>query len=95
MVPSMNIEDSQSGRRRPAWVWVIAVFYVLSAGYTLLSAALILARAVPLSAEQAAYFSSLTRVDWFFTLSTGKSETSATRDFLAILVLHAGAGRTK
>jgi hypothetical protein len=61
----------QQPSRRPVWIWVISVFYLLSAGYTLLSFAWIHSGAVKLNAAQEAYFASLTSVDWFFTLSIG------------------------
>jgi hypothetical protein len=61
---------SQS-RHRPVWVWVISVFYLLSAGYTFLSFALLFSGQAKPDAAQVAYFASLTRVDWFLTLSIG------------------------
>src|SRR5262245_66570970 len=55
-------------RRRPALVWVIFVWYVLSAGYTLLSFALIFAGRVPLSAEASRYLGSLSPLDYTVTI---------------------------
>jgi len=61
----------QPSSRRPIWVWVIFVFYLLSAGFTLLSFAVLFSGAVKPDAAQEAYFASLTSVDWFLTLSIG------------------------
>lgn len=64
-----NVE--QSPRRRPVGVWLVSGFYVLSAGWTLLSFALIFSGAIKINAAQEAYFASLTGVDWLFTLAIG------------------------
>jgi hypothetical protein len=61
----------RQSRRRPVWVWIISTFYLISAGYTLLSFALLFSGQVKPDAAQEAYFASLTSVDWFFTLSIG------------------------
>lgn len=61
----------QTPRRRPAGVWLVSAFYVLSAGWTLLSFALIFSGTIKMNAAQEAYFASLTGVDWFFSLSIG------------------------
>jgi hypothetical protein len=50
-------------------VWVISAFYLLSAGWTLLSFALIFNGAIKVNSAQEAYFASLTSIDWFFSLS--------------------------
>jgi hypothetical protein len=55
----------------PVWVWVISAFYVLSASLTLLSFALMFRGAIKLHSAEAAYFASLTTVDYFFTLCIG------------------------
>jgi len=57
-----------SSRHRPALVWVIFVWYVLSAGYTLLSFALIFAGRVPLTAEASRYLGSLSPLDYTVTI---------------------------
>lgn len=62
---------AQQPSRRPLGVWLISAFYVLSAGWTLLSFALIFSGAIRINAAQEAYFASLTNVDWFFSLSIG------------------------
>ena len=52
-------------------VWVISIFYVLSAGYTLLSFALVYSGAVSVRPEQAAYFQNLSVVDLLGSLLGG------------------------
>jgi hypothetical protein len=59
---------SPARRRRPALVWVVFLWYVFSAGYTLLSFALIFAGRVPLSDEASRYLSSLSPLDYAVTL---------------------------
>lgn len=63
--------EEKNSRRRPIGVWVVSAFYVLSAGWTLLSFALIFGGAIKITAAQEAYFASLTGVDWFFSLAIG------------------------
>ena len=55
-------------RRRPALIWVVFLWYVFSAGYTLLSFALIFAGRVELSAEASRYLSSLSTLDYTVTI---------------------------
>jgi hypothetical protein len=55
-------------RRRPVLVWAVFVWYVFSAGYTLLSFALIFSGRVPLSAEASRYLSSLSPLDYSVTI---------------------------
>jgi hypothetical protein len=57
-------------RKRPKLVWVITIFYVISAGWTLLSFALIYYGSIPLNEAQASYFKSLTSLDILFTIAT-------------------------
>src|SRR5215831_11654516 len=54
--------------RRPVLVWAVFVWYVFSAGYTLLSFALIFAGRIPLSAEASRYLSSLSPLDYTATI---------------------------
>ena len=63
--------EGQGSKRRPIGVWVVSAFYVLSAGWTLLSFALIFGGVIKMTAAQEAYFASLTGVDWFFSLAIG------------------------
>ena len=59
---------SPARRRRPALIWVVFLWYVFSAGYTLLSFALIFAGRVELSAEASRYLSSLSPLDYAVTI---------------------------
>ena len=59
---------SPARRRRPALIWVVFLWYVFSAGYTLLSFALIFAGRVELSAEASRYLSSLSPLDYTVTI---------------------------
>ncbi len=54
--------------RRPGLVWAVFVWYVFSAGYTVLSFALIHAGVVPLTAEASRYLGSLSPLDYAVTL---------------------------
>lgn len=58
-------------RKRPAWIWVIAIFFFLSAGWTLLSLWLVLSGRIPLEPAQEAYFKSLTPFDYGLTVVLG------------------------
>ena len=55
-------------RRRPGWVWVICIFFFVSAGWTVLSYAMILGGVVPLNDAQRQYFTSLSLFDYASTL---------------------------
>lgn len=61
--------EVEKSRRRPVGVWLISAFYLVSAGWTLLSFALVLGHVVPLPPDQQAYFDSLTAVDWSFSVA--------------------------
>jgi len=53
--------------KRPAIVWTICIFYLFSAGWTLLSYLLIYFRLIPLNEVQEAYFRSLTTFNYVST----------------------------
>lgn len=57
-----------SRRRRRVLVWVVFLWYVFSAGYTLLSFALIFAGLIPLTDEASRYLSSLSALDYTVTV---------------------------
>jgi len=57
-------------RRRPKAVWVISIFYFISAIWTTLSFYLVYAGAVHVNDAQAAYFSHLSAVDYVIALAT-------------------------
>jgi hypothetical protein len=68
----MTSMDAAPARpKRPIWVWVISIFFFVSAGWTLLSFALIFSGIIPLDAAQKAYFDKLTAVDYAATLIIG------------------------
>jgi hypothetical protein len=71
MTDAETISSPSIRRKRPKLVWVITVFYVISAGWTLLSFALIYSGITPLNAAQVAYFKSQTILDTFFTIVIG------------------------
>jgi|APCry1669189000_1035189.scaffolds.fasta_scaffold217068_1 hypothetical protein len=54
--------------KRPAHVWTICMFYLLSAGWTLLSHSLIHFGLIPLNEAQEGYFRSLTTFDYGSTI---------------------------
>ena len=60
-------------QKRPFLVWVIVIFYGLSAAWTLLSFALVASGMVNISPAEAAYFSSLTLIDYALTILLGVS----------------------
>ena len=62
-------DTKESPKRPPIGVWVVSAFYALSAGWTLLSHALIFGGVIKVNAAQEAYFASLTGMDWFFSLA--------------------------
>jgi hypothetical protein len=61
----------QGPKRRPIGVWVVSAFYLLSAGWTLLSLGLIYNGMISINPAQQAYFASLTSIDWVLTLTIG------------------------
>jgi len=69
--------EGAGSRRRPIGVWVVSSFYVLSAGWTLFSFALIFGGAIKITPAQEAYVSSLSALDWFFSLAIGAVGISA------------------
>ena len=58
-------------KKRPIWIWVISIFYFLSAGYTLLSFYLIYTGTITLTPAMQAYFDSLSTFDYSITILTG------------------------
>ncbi|MCB9768401.1 MAG: hypothetical protein H6752_09415 [Candidatus Omnitrophica bacterium] len=66
------MEESVSNRRkRPFWVWVISIFFLISVGWTFSSFYLVLSGAVPLNPEQEEYFTNLSAFDYTSTLGLG------------------------
>ena len=64
------------GRRRPGWIWVISIFFMLSCGWTLLSFYLIFSGSIPITAAQRAYFEALSPFDVLLTLLIGLANFS-------------------
>lgn len=75
-------------RKRPVWVWIISIFFFLSAGWTLLSFYLVYSGAIPLQPEQTAYFESLTPVDHGLTILLGLTNLGGA---VALLLLRRAA----
>jgi hypothetical protein len=58
-------------RKRPVWVWIISLFYVLGAVATSLSFIEIFSGMVPLDQAHKIYFQSMTPFDWSLTAIIG------------------------
>ncbi len=69
---------ASAATKRPAWVWVITIFYVFSVGFTLLSFMLILSGALPLTPAQQAYFARLGPFDYMMSVGLGLLTLTAT-----------------
>lgn len=69
--------DSNNGRRRPIGVWIIFGFYLLSAGFSLLSTALVFSGVIPVTPSQSAHLSSLSAIDWICSIGIGVVSLSA------------------
>lgn len=66
------METNEAGsRKRPVWVLIISIFYLLSASWTLFSFYLILTGSITLQPAQKEYFENLTVLDYSFTILTG------------------------
>lgn len=64
-------KENESRRKRPIWVWIVSIFFFLSAGWTLWSFYLINTGTIPLGPAQEAYFDSLTTTDYTLTIAIG------------------------
>ena len=64
-------------RRRPIGVWVICLFYALSAVWSLFSFTVVLSGAIPLNPAQHEYLASQTNLDWFLLVVSGVLGLSA------------------
>lgn len=67
--PKAEVADLSSHRERPAWVWVILIFYVFGAGSSLLSYWLIFSDTLPIPTAQKEYFARLTVFDHALTFA--------------------------
>jgi hypothetical protein len=73
----MSNDEQIVRRKRPILVWLISLFILLSAIWTLLSFYLILTGAIPLDPAQKAYFDRLTLIDHVSTIIPGLLNMSA------------------
>lgn len=64
----INVTRAES-RKRSKLVWIIAIFFILSAGWTLLSFILIHSGAIPINEAQKAYYDSQNIFDIILTLA--------------------------
>ena len=62
-------EIKPAARKRPKLLWIIAIFYILSAGWTVLSFALINSGTIPINEAQKVYFDSQNIFDITLTLA--------------------------
>jgi hypothetical protein len=71
MSNEQTIEIEPALRKRPKLIWIISIFYIFSAGWTVLSFALIYSGAIPINEAQKAYFDSQNIFDNILTLAMG------------------------
>lgn len=57
--------------KRPALVWIISIFFLVSAGYTLYAFILLISGAVYLNPQQEMYLASLSYFDYITTIGIG------------------------
>jgi hypothetical protein len=62
---------TDSVRKRTGWIWAILIFYLISAGLTLLSFVLIYSGTIPVNPAQRAYLFSLSSFDVGITFLIG------------------------
>lgn len=81
--PSSNVHSTSPTatvaiQRRPRGVWIISGFYLLSAGWTLFSFALVYSGTIRMSAAQRSYFANLGILDYLSTILVGLVTLTAT-----------------
>jgi hypothetical protein len=84
MLGSAQPSTGATSMRRPAWVWVISIFFLFSFGYTLICSALVRSGAMPLTPAQRAYFSGLGVFHTAIIVSCGLLTLTATAFLLAL-----------
>jgi hypothetical protein len=62
-----GVEAMEGQRKRPVWVWVIAVYLALSASFTAFSYYAVFSGKIPVAPAQQAYFAALTPLDHAMT----------------------------
>jgi len=65
------MESEITKQKRPKWVWVISILYLVSACFTLLSFYLIYSGAISLPPDQSQYFAKLTKLDHGLSILVG------------------------
>jgi hypothetical protein len=70
-------DDQKVRHKRPIWIWLISLFFFLSAIWTLLSFYLIWSGSFPLEPAQKAYFARLTLIDYALSIIGGLLNMSA------------------
>ena len=78
----------ESKAKRPVLVWVISIYYLISAGFTILSIVLIYSGLIPVDGVQKEYFDGLTLFDHISTVLIGSLNLLGAV-FLFILRKHA------
>ena len=68
--PVAEIEDPSAPPRRPTWVWVISILYVLGGLWSLFITTMMHSGAFPTPPEARAYYDSLSVVDYTLTFLT-------------------------
>jgi hypothetical protein len=68
---SDSVISPQEPAKRPALVWLISIFYVLSVGWTIFSYFMIFSGAIPQTEQVKAYYQSLTIIDYVPSLVIG------------------------
>ena len=63
--------ETREKKKRPKWVWAIAIAFFISAGWTLLSFYLIGSGLIPMGPAARAYFDSLSTFDYILTVLLG------------------------
>jgi hypothetical protein len=76
------------GKKRPAWVWVISIFYILSFVYTCVSWYFVLSGSIPVTPQVKAYMEGLTTVDYAVTIIQALTSISGA---VALLLLRKAA----
>ena len=69
--PSAVLSDDQTENRRPAWVWVISIFYGLSAISSLVTTPLMLSGVLPVPEPEASQLAAVGPAQWVFSLGGG------------------------
>ncbi len=62
------MRSESNSRKRPILVWIITIFYLISAGWTLFSFYLVYSGAIPLNETQRVYFEAQSTLDILLTI---------------------------